>query len=49
MTKHASILGQGAIFRLLCWEVHLVPNNICNGPSNGSFWAPKKKEKKENL
>jgi len=40
-TKHASILGMGSIFRLLCQGVPHVPKKLVMGQSNGSFWKEK--------
>ncbi len=40
-TKHASILGRGSIFRLLCQGVPHVPKNLVMGQSNGSFSGKK--------
>jgi hypothetical protein len=36
--KHASILGKGNVFRLLCLGVLHVPKILVLGQSNGSFW-----------
>jgi hypothetical protein len=36
--KHASILGEGNVFRLLCWGVLHVPKILVLGQSNSSFW-----------
>jgi hypothetical protein len=42
LTKHASILGEGSIFWLLCWGAPNVPKILVMGQSNSSFWKRKK-------
>jgi hypothetical protein len=37
LKKHGSILGDGSMFRLLCWRVPYVPKILVMGQSNGSF------------
>jgi len=43
LTKHASILGDGSLSRLLCAGVPHIPKILIMGQSNGSFLKREKK------